>query len=79
MERRPLGAALGRRGGACERTSRPAGLALAAADLGAAYLGGTALTALAFAGRVEERQGGALAAASRAFLGDRAPFCPEIF
>ena len=27
----------------CERTSRPAGLALAAADLGAAYLGGTAL------------------------------------
>ena len=63
----------------CERTSRPAGLALAAADLGAAYLGGTALTSLAFAGRVEELQGGALAPASRAFLGDRAPFCPEIF
>ena len=63
----------------CERTSRPPGLALAAADLGAAYLGGTALTSLAFAGRVEELQGGALAPASRAFLGDRAPFCPEIF
>jgi predicted acetyltransferase len=63
----------------CERTSRPAGLALGAAELGAAYLGGTALRSLAFAGRVEERQGGALAAASRAFLGERAPFCPEIF
>jgi predicted acetyltransferase len=64
---------------ACERTSLPAGLALDAADLGAAFLGGTALSSLSFAGRVQELRGGALAAASRAFLADRAPFCPEIF
>jgi predicted acetyltransferase len=63
----------------CEPTSLPAGLALGAADLGAAYLGGTTLDSLARAGRVAEQRGGALAAASRAFRGDREPWCPEIF
>jgi predicted acetyltransferase len=64
---------------ACARTATPAGLELGAAELGAAYLGGTTLDRLARAGRVRELRGGALAAASRAFRGDRAPWCPEIF
>ena len=63
----------------CARTATPAGLELGAAELGAAYLGGITLEQLARAGRVVELRGGALAAASRAFQGDRAPWCPEIF
>jgi predicted acetyltransferase len=63
----------------CAPTALPAGLALGVAELGAAYLGGTTLEVLARAGRVRELRGGALAAASRAFRGDRAPYCPEIF
>ena len=49
------------------------------ADLAAAYLGGTRLTALAVAGRVQELRAGALLAASRAFTGDAEPYCPEVF
>jgi predicted acetyltransferase len=64
---------------ACARTATPAGLELGAAELGAAYLGGTRLEQLARAGRVRELRGGALAGASRAFQGDRSPWCPEIF
>jgi predicted acetyltransferase len=63
----------------CARTSLPPALALGAADLGAAYLGGTTLDVLARAGRVQELRSGAAAAASRAFAGGRAPWCPEIF
>jgi predicted acetyltransferase len=63
----------------CAATSLPAALELSAAELGAAYLGGTTLEMLARAGRVRELRSGALAAASRAFRGDRAPWCPEIF
>jgi len=63
----------------CAPTSLPAGLAVSATDLGAAYLGGTTLTSLARAGRVTELRTGALAATSRAFRGDVAPWCPEIF
>jgi predicted acetyltransferase len=48
-------------------------------DLGAAYLGGTRLAALAAAGRVREHRAGAVVAASRAFAGDTEPFCPEVF
>ena len=66
-------------GASCERTTLPAGLALGAAELGAAYLGGTTLDVLARAGRVRELRAGALAAASRGFTWDRAPWCPEIF
>jgi predicted acetyltransferase len=64
---------------ACERSSAPAGLQLSAADLGAAYLGGTTLATLARARRVKELRTGALAAASLAFRGEREPWCPEIF
>jgi predicted acetyltransferase len=63
----------------CAKTATPAGLEVGPADLGAVYLGGTTLDQLARAGRVTELRAGALAAASRAFQGERAPFCPEIF
>jgi predicted acetyltransferase len=63
----------------CERTAGEPDLALDAAALGAAYLGGSTLLELAAAGRVAERTPGALARASAAFRGDVAPWCPEIF
>jgi predicted acetyltransferase len=63
----------------CARTATPAALELGTAELGAAYLGGTSLDQLARAGRVRELRAGALSAASRAFQGARAPWCPEIF
>ncbi len=56
-------------------TDAGADLVLGARELGAAYLGGTTLAALAAAGRVEERTPGALAAASIAFAGVRPPWC----
>jgi predicted acetyltransferase len=66
-------------GATCERTTDPADLALAAADLGSVHLGGPTLIGLAAAGRVEERTAGAVRAVSRAFAGDRQPWCPEVF
>jgi predicted acetyltransferase len=63
----------------CERTGAAPDLALSVADLAAAYLGGPTLAELAWAGRARERRPGTLAPASRAFRGDRAPWCPEIF
>jgi predicted acetyltransferase len=66
-------------GASCEPVSAPADLALGASELGAAYLGGTTLAVLGAAGRVREETPGALAAASRAFAGPRAPWCPEQF
>jgi predicted acetyltransferase len=63
----------------CAKTATPAALALSSTELGAAYLGGTRLETLAQAGRVRELRPGALAAASRAFAGARAPWCLEIF
>jgi predicted acetyltransferase len=63
----------------CAPTALPPGLELSVAELGAAYLGGTTLDELARAGRVRELRTGTLAAATRAFRGDRAPWCPEIF
>jgi predicted acetyltransferase len=67
--------------GAAEVTRSPeaADLALDVADLGAAYLGGPTLLALADAGRVRELRPGAVVAVSRAFGGDRPPHCPELF
>ncbi|MFI0976267.1 GNAT family N-acetyltransferase [Streptomyces sp. NPDC021093] len=58
----------------CERTRTQADLRLSAAELGAAYLGGPTLTALAAAGRIQELRPGALAATSVAFRGPREPF-----
>jgi predicted acetyltransferase len=64
---------------ACEPTRDEPDLVLSAAELGAAYLGGTTLASLARAGRVRERTAGALEAASVAFRGAIEPWCPEIF
>lgn len=60
----------------CARTRQAADLRLGAAELGAAYLGGTTLAALGAAGRVTELRRGALARASAAFRGEREPFHP---
>ncbi|ADD44982.1 GNAT family N-acetyltransferase [Stackebrandtia nassauensis] len=60
----------------CEPTAAPAELRLSAAELGAAYLGGTSLTSLAAAGLVEELSPGALGRADAAFRGHREPFYP---
>ncbi len=67
------------RDGRCEPTDDPADLALGAEALGAIYLGGTPLTALAGAGRVRELREGALAEATTAFRSAVEPWCPEIF
>ena len=61
---------------ACVRTRAPADLRLTAAELGAAFLGGTTLASLAGAGLVEELRAGALSRATAAFRADREPFCP---
>ncbi|WP_447006139.1 GNAT family N-acetyltransferase [Saccharothrix isguenensis] len=47
--------------------------------LGAVYLGGTRLTSLARAQRVQEVTKGVVNALSHTFSGDRDPHCPEIF
>ncbi len=67
-------------GAVCEPTGDPADLALTAADLGAALLGGTSLHARAGVGTVVEQRPGALVRVAAAFgpLG-RAPHCPMVF
>ncbi|MDQ6617164.1 MAG: GNAT family N-acetyltransferase [Actinomycetota bacterium] len=63
--------------GSCRPAHRGenAQLGLGLAELGAIYLGGIAPSALAAAGRVNELQPGALAAADRVFASPVAPFC----
>jgi predicted acetyltransferase len=63
----------------CERTSAPADVAMPVRALGAAYLGGTRLGALAAAGLVTELRPGALTALSAALSWDPAPWCPAGF
>ncbi|GIJ71960.1 UPF0256 protein [Virgisporangium ochraceum] len=63
----------------CVPTDDAADLVCDVSDLGAAYLGGTALVALAAAGRVRELTPGALDRASVAFLSPRAPSATEVF
>ncbi len=63
----------------CEQTSAPADVALPVRALGAAYLGGTKLSALAGAGLVTEMRPGALAALSAAMSWDPAPWSPTNF
>ncbi|MDT0404848.1 GNAT family N-acetyltransferase [Streptomyces edwardsiae] len=67
------------KGASCERTEDAADLVLSVRELGAAYLGGVSLTALAAAGRVGELRRGALAEASPAFGSDAAPWLPHGF
>jgi hypothetical protein len=63
----------------CEPTAEAASVALDIRELGAAYLGGTRLGALAAAGLVTEVLPGALAPLSAAMTWDPAPWCPVIF
>ena len=63
----------------CERTGAPADIVLPVAALGAGYLGGTRLGALAAAGLVTERKEGAVARLSAAMYSDPAPWCPSMF
>ncbi|WP_030755481.1 GNAT family N-acetyltransferase [Streptomyces griseus] len=67
------------KGAVCERTSDAADLSLSVRELGAAYLGGTSLAALAGAGRVAELREGALAEASLALGSAVAPWLPHGF
>ena len=72
--------AAGPSGATCTTTTDPAQLSLTVRELGAAYLGGTSLQALARAGWVEELRPGALAAASTAFgWSGNAAHCPMVF
>ena len=67
------------KGASCTRTEDAADLALSVRELGAAYLGGTSLTALAAGGRVRELRQGALAEASLGFSSAVAPWLPHGF
>ncbi|CAM5326466.1 hypothetical protein SSPIM334S_08223 [Streptomyces spiroverticillatus] len=67
------------KGAVCVRTAEPADLALSVRELGAAYLGGVSLAALAAAGRVRELREGAVAEAAAAFGSDVAPWLPHGF
>jgi predicted acetyltransferase len=66
-------------GATCTKTTATADLALSATELAAAYLGGPTLAALAAAGRVDEHTPSTVAALSRAWVGDVAPWSPETF
>jgi len=67
-------------GATCVRADdATADLTLSATELGAAYLGGTRLAALAAARRVDEHTAGALATADLMFSSARAPWCQTHF
>ena len=66
-------------GATAERTEAPADLALDAATLGSAYLGGLGFAQLEQAGLVDELTPGAIDRADSAFRHGLHPWCPEIF
>ncbi|MGZ4154202.1 MAG: GNAT family N-acetyltransferase [Actinomycetota bacterium] len=66
-------------GAACRRTDDEPDLVLGVVELGAAFLGGTRLSTLHRAGRVEERTPGAVDRADAAFAWDPAPWCSFMF
>jgi len=63
----------------CERTTAAADVSLPVAALGAGYLGGARLGALATAGLITEHSKGAVAALSAAMYSDPAPWCSTNF
>jgi hypothetical protein len=63
----------------CVRVTSAADLVLDVTQLGAAYLGGTRLGALAEAGLVTELRPGAVRQLSTAMSWDPAPWCPTVF
>jgi predicted acetyltransferase len=74
-----LGPGPGGLAAACGATTAAADLALGITELGAAFLGGTRLGALAAAGLVTELRPGAVRRLSAAMSWDPAPWCPTIF
>jgi predicted acetyltransferase len=64
------------KGATCERTDSAADIRVDVRELGAVYLGGVTLRALADAGQVVEHTTGAVRAASRAFASDVQPWLP---
>lgn len=66
-------------GAECEKTGAPADIAITARDLGAVYLGGVSVAALAAAGLVGELTAGSVAAAATAFGWPVAPGIPDHF
>ena len=66
-------------GATCGPEPGPADVSLDVRELGAAYLGGTRLGALAAAGLVTELRPGTLAPLSAAMSWDPGPWCPIIF
>jgi predicted acetyltransferase len=67
------------KGGACEPTDAAPDLAMSVSELGALYLGGMAASRLADAGRIDERQPGALHVADAMFRWNVLPFCSTRF
>ena len=63
----------------CERTAAPADVVLPVWALGASYLGGARLRAMAKAGLITEATPGSLAALSTAMSWETAPWCPMTF
>jgi len=63
----------------CERTTAAPDVTLPVATLGAGYLGGARLGALATAGLITEHSNGAVAMLSAAMYSDPAPWCPSNF
>jgi predicted acetyltransferase len=66
-------------GATCERTDASADLTLSAAELGAVVLGGTRLSVLAAARRVDEHATGAVARTDSMLATARAPWCQTFF
>jgi predicted acetyltransferase len=63
----------------CERSTAAADVVASVQALGASYLGGMRLSALAGAGQIAANRPGALATLSAAMSWDPAPWCPMIF
>jgi predicted acetyltransferase len=66
-------------GASCERTDATADLTLSATELGATFLGGVNLAALAAARRVDEHATGAVARIAPMLATARAPWCQSFF
>lgn len=65
-------------GARCQKTTGPADLSMTARELGAIYMGGTRLSTLAAAGRIEGHEK-ALHLADLMFSWPEEPWCPEVF
>lgn len=66
-------------GATCSRTDATADVSMSASELGAVFLGGTRLSALAAARRVDEHATGAVARTDAMLATARAPWCQTFF